>query len=157
MLQAPPGARVEWPEPKGQVVVLEFWATWCGPCIAAIPHLNDLADHFRDRPVRLVAITDEEPGVIRRFLARTPMRGWVGLGDEATFAAYGVRERPRTVVVGPDGRVAAVTTPNNLTPELLVAVLAGRADVLTRPIARVEVRPYLGAPGRRDYRPIDGG
>jgi len=43
----------------GKAVVLEFWATWCGPCIAAIPHLNDLAAKFENRPVVFLAVTDE--------------------------------------------------------------------------------------------------
>lgn len=157
LLQAPRGAGVAWADLKGQVVVLEFWATWCGPCLDAIPHLNAQAERFRDRPVRFLAITDEEPRVIRRFLEKTPMKAWVGLGDEATFEAYGVRERPMTVVVDAAGRVAAVTTPNNVTPELIEATLAGKAESITRPITRVEIRPYLGKAGVHTDTPTDGG
>lgn len=157
MFQAPQGAKAERSELKGRLVVLEFWATWCGPCIETIPHLNELADRFRDEPVQLLAITDEDPGVIRNFLGKNPIRAWVGFGDEATFEAYGVRERPLTVVVDKEGRVVALTTPNNLAPELIEGILARRPDALSRPIARVEIRPFLGTSGRRDYRPIDGG
>ena len=41
LLQAPLGARADWASLKGKVVVLEFWATWCSPCVASLPHLND--------------------------------------------------------------------------------------------------------------------
>ena len=42
LLQAPAGTKAEWPSLHGKVVVLEFWATWCGPCIANLPQLNQL-------------------------------------------------------------------------------------------------------------------
>ena len=51
VLQAPAGARASWEALEGKVVVLEFWATWCGPCVAAIPHLNELSDKYKDKPI----------------------------------------------------------------------------------------------------------
>ena len=48
------------PSAQGKVVVVDSWATWCGPCVASIPHTNDLADKFRDDVV-IVAISDETP------------------------------------------------------------------------------------------------
>src|SRR5688500_14295359 len=45
---------------KGDVVVLEFWATWCLPCIPAIKHFNLLSEKFKDGPVRFIAVTDED-------------------------------------------------------------------------------------------------
>src|SRR5262245_37427861 len=73
VLQAPAGARASWDALQGKVVVLEFWATWCGPCITAIPHLNELADAFKDKPVQFIAITDEDEKVVAPFLKRKPI------------------------------------------------------------------------------------
>src|SRR5512146_3334745 len=68
ILQAPGGARADFGSLRGQVVVLEFWATWCAPCIAAQPDLNELVDTFKDRQVQFVSITDEDESVVAQFL-----------------------------------------------------------------------------------------
>src|SRR5215471_21366282 len=76
ILQAPDGKKVEWGALKGKVVVLEFWATWCGPCVAAIPHLNELADKFKEEPIQFIAVTSEDEKVVRRFLRNKPLHAW---------------------------------------------------------------------------------
>src|SRR6185503_11931309 len=91
VLQAPAGTEASWEKLKGKVVVLEFWATWCAPCIAAIPHLNELADHFKGKPVQFIAITDEQNKVIEAFLKKRAMRAWIGLDtDKSMFKAYSI-------------------------------------------------------------------
>jgi thiol-disulfide isomerase/thioredoxin len=59
--------QVSWDSLRDHVVVLEFWSTWCGPCVAAIPHLADLAEGFRDQPVRFISVTNEEEAVFGDF------------------------------------------------------------------------------------------
>src|SRR5215470_13148870 len=91
MLQAPVGFQPSWASLRGNVVVLEFWATWCGPCIAAIPHLNEVADHFKGKPIQFIAITDEDEKVVGPFLRKKPIHAWVGLDtDKSMLDAYGV-------------------------------------------------------------------
>jgi uncharacterized protein (TIGR03435 family) len=92
-----------------------------------MPHLNNLAEEFRDRPVRFLSVTDESEEKVRAFLDKRPMRAWVGLDTtKATFKNYGVRAIPHTVLVDPQGRVAAVTSPQNVTAAVLEDLLAGR-------------------------------
>ena len=127
VLQAPRGSRPSWTALKGKVVVLEFWATWCGPCIAAIPHLNELADKFKDEPIQFIAITDQDEKVVRPFLQKRPMHAWVGLDtDKSVFEDYGITSIPCTVVVDKKGIIAAITHPTFLTEEHLKDLLAGR-------------------------------
>jgi uncharacterized protein (TIGR03435 family) len=134
LLQAPPGSVASWDALKGKVVVLEFWATWCGPCIEAIPHLNELADEFEKQAVLFIAITDEKESVVQPFLRRKTMRAWVGLDtDRSMFKDYGVSGIPHTVLVASNGVIAAVTHPASLSAAHIKNVLAGKPAGLPRP------------------------
>lgn len=134
LLQAPEETKASWGALKGKVVVLEFWATWCGPCVGAISHLNDLADRFKDRPVQFIAVTDEDEKVIAPFLKKKPMHAWIGLDtDKSMFKDYGITSIPHTVVVDKTGRIAAITHPVELTEQALSDVLAGKKLALAQP------------------------
>lgn len=126
-LQAPPDAALGWP--TGKVVVLEFWSTDCGPCVADIPHLNELAEQFVNKPVQFIAVTADPEQVIQRFLKKTPINAWLGLGPEAGFGEetpYKVMGIPHTVLIDPHGRIAAVTDPWMLTSDMIQSCLNGR-------------------------------
>jgi len=128
ILQAPEGARSTREALSGKVVVLEFWGTYCAPCIAALPHLNTLARDFEREPVQFIAITHESRAVVERFLSRRTIAGWVGLDtDESVFRAYHVEAVPTTIVIDRQGRLAMRGHPSDLTAKLLQDVLAGRA------------------------------
>src|SRR5690349_18474220 len=56
---------------KGKVLVLDFWATWCAPCIANFPHFNKLADAYQSNDVVFAIISDEPLKRVQRFFERT--------------------------------------------------------------------------------------
>src|SRR5262245_57824708 len=127
LLQAPDGATTDWKSLKGKVVVVEFWATWCSPCMPAITHLNELAEKFKDQPVQFISITDEDEATITQFLKQKPIRGWVGLDTEGVASkGYQPRVIPHTVIIGRDGRSAAISEPKNVTAEAISERLAGK-------------------------------
>jgi uncharacterized protein (TIGR03435 family) len=139
LLQSPPGATMDAKSLHGKVVVLEFWATWCGPCVAAISHMNELADKFKDQPVQFIAITAEDEATIKPFLTRRPIHAWVALDtDQAMNNAYGIRAIPHTVVLGKDGNIAAITHPTILTEQHIHDLLAGKKIDLKEPGAEEE-------------------
>jgi len=124
LLQAPSGTDVTWEALRGNVVVLEFWATWCGGCRDQIPHLNRLEEQFRDKPVRFISLTDEEPGIVQRFLKDYPISGWIGLdSNEQTFRRYDINGRPTTVLVDSAGVVRGIGNASDLTGETIENLL----------------------------------
>ena len=97
---------------RGQVVVLNFWASWCEPCRAEMPSLELLAArHEKDR-LQVVAVNFRETdAALRRFLASMPLTlPILRDADGAVAKAWGVRVFPSTAVIGRDGRVAFVVT-----------------------------------------------
>src|SRR5208282_1143808 len=126
LLQAPPGAKMDTDSLRGKVVILEFWATWCGPCVAAIPHLNELSEKYKGKPVQFIAITAEDEATIEKFLAKRPIEAWVALDtNNAMNKAYAVTAIPHTVVLDKDGKIAAITYPTDLTEKHINDLLAG--------------------------------
>lgn len=163
LLNAPQQALGSWEELRGKVVVLEFWATWCDPCVESIPHLNSLAERFRGRPVVFIHVTDESEADVRAFLRQRPISGWVApeAGAEA-FKAFRVYGRPHTVLVDADGTVAAFPHPADLTPEIIMELLAGRyragapaATTVSTGTALAEfyLAPSDGSSGAAQYGP----
>lgn len=124
-LTGPPTEKLTWEALHGRAVVIEFWATWCAPCVQAIPHWNELVESFSDDEIVFLSVTDEDEERVRRFLESRPILGSVVLDtDRDTFEAYGVRGIPHTVLVDAQGRIRAVTRPFDLEENHLHTLLA---------------------------------
>ena len=92
-----------------RVVLLDFWATWCGPCRVTTPELNKLHARFSTDDLLILAITDEDPATVARH--RSDKTYTVALDTEGkTKAAYMVAALPTFVLIGLDGRVDTVST-----------------------------------------------
>ena len=92
------------------VVMLDFWATWCGPCILELPVLMKLADEFKDRGVVLYTINDgEEADTVRNFLTENNLQMNVVLDSQRKWArAYNVNGIPQLVLIDRQGIVKHV-------------------------------------------------
>ena len=92
------------------VLILDFWATWCGPCVRALPVLAEVAASYQAKGVVFYAMNQrEEPAVIKAFLERSGLKLTVGLDrDGKVGALYDVEGIPQTVLIDKKGNVAAV-------------------------------------------------
>lgn len=92
---------------KGSIVVLDFWATWCVPCIAEIPALNRLQEKYSSKGVRVVgvAIASGDAGEVKPFVGRNKMKYTVLLGDDDQVYDLNVVAFPTTYLVTRDMKV----------------------------------------------------
>ena len=118
---------MDWSSLKGQVVVIEFWATWCPPCIKNIPHINKLVDEFRNEPVTFISVTYESKEMVETFLRKHPIETIIGLdNDFSMFKSYKAWGIPMTVIVNKQGKIASVLHPDHLNKSVISDVLIGR-------------------------------
>lgn len=95
---------------RGKPVVLDFWATWCGPCQAESPIVNGIAQRFKDRGVAVVGVnTSDEPGLAERFAAKKGLTFPIVFDEGNKVArAYDVDNLPTLVVISKTGKIVAV-------------------------------------------------
>lgn len=126
VLNAPVKELRGWEALEGKVVVMEFWASWCEPCVDYIPRLNLLAERFRGKPVVFLFVTDESEEDVNEFLKLNRIDGWIlPEAGASVFKAFRVFGRPQTVLIGRDGRVAGFPR-GELAPEDVMELLAGQ-------------------------------
>jgi thiol-disulfide isomerase/thioredoxin len=166
-LKGAPIARFE----PGQVYVVEFWATWCGPCKANIPHLTELAHQYKDRvSIAGISIWESTDPTDLAYLQKVE-KFVQEQGDKmdyhvavdgphnevanAWMAAAGEKGIPASFIVGKDGRIAWIGYPANL-GEVLQQVLADKFDVAAakrrRDVDLKLVRPLDEALTNKDYK-----
>lgn len=104
------GTRFDLAAMRGEWVVVNFWATWCAPCLKEIPDLSALHDARADLTVIGLAYEDIEPQDMREFLVRVPASYPIAIIDPYAAAPAGdfatPRGLPMTYLIAPDGSVA---------------------------------------------------
>jgi thiol-disulfide isomerase/thioredoxin len=103
------GKKLDLADYKGKVVVLDFWATWCGPCRIEIPGLIEMQDRYASRGFSVVGISlDDDPQPVVEFYKELKMNYPVAVGNQRVGELYGgVLGLPTTFLIGRDGRIYA--------------------------------------------------
>ena len=105
--------------------VLEFWATWCRPCLAAVPHINKLQAKFKDEDILFISVTAEAPEKTVKTLQKVNFETIV-VSDQTRTIHRDLRIEykntmaiPRTVLIDNENKIVWYGSPKDLTPSLL--------------------------------------
>jgi len=89
---------------KGKVVFLDFWATYCGPCLAEFPGISSLAQSMKNESVVFLAVTREKPERVREFLSKNHLAVPIYLADEQLPPDLPVVGIPATYILDRNGK-----------------------------------------------------
>jgi thiol-disulfide isomerase/thioredoxin len=111
---------------KDTVFLIDFWATWCAPCVESIPHLDSLIEKYKDKNVKFISITYEPRKLVEKFLIDHPLKSEVGLDDDfKIFRKYNAWAIPNIVMINSHGEIAGRIHPAHLTAEVINVLLKG--------------------------------
>jgi peroxiredoxin len=105
------GKTVHLSDYRGKVVLLDFWATWCGPCKIEIPWFMEFETHFKDQGFAVLGVSMDEDGwaAINPYVRDRKMNYRVLLGDDKVSTSYGGLDAlPTTLLIDREGNIASV-------------------------------------------------
>ncbi len=108
-------------ELSGHIVIVEFWATWCGPCRAEIPHINEMHKKYKDKGVLFVSLSNEDDSLVAPFVKQQHMTYLVGSGSSMD-RVFGVNAIPHAVLFSPEGVAEWIGHPARLDDAIQTAI-----------------------------------
>jgi uncharacterized protein (TIGR03435 family) len=115
---------------KNKVVLLEFWATWCSPCVEAMPHLQELQGIYKD-DLQIITISTEKKTRISQFIRNRPSNLWFAIDSADVFRnEFPYHTIPHSVLIDKKGIVVAITEPKNITEKIIQDVIADKKITL---------------------------
>jgi len=143
------GGPVDLSAGKGKTIhVVEFWATWCAPCLTSIPHLTELQRQFKDKGVVFVGVSNEKTDVVKKFVDKMgdkmdyTVAIDAGKTSEGYMEAYGAEGIPHAFVVDREGKVVWEGHPMDGLDKVLAQMVEGKFD-MTNSMRRASIKAKL--------------
>jgi len=105
------GQKAKLADYSGKVLIVDLWATWCGPCRQEIPHLVELAKEYKGKGVEVIGLTNENPEtdaeLVKEFSKAFNINYTIGWADQEMQSGLmrGRQAIPQTLIIGRDGKV----------------------------------------------------
>lgn len=116
---------------KGKIVFIEFWATWCSPCVAAMPHLQELQKKFKNQ-LQIITITAETDQRINLFLKKRPSNLIFAIDTNYSIAKlFPHATIPHSVLIDTEGKLVANTSPDEINEVVIEKLIRKEEVVLT--------------------------
>ncbi len=134
---------------KDTIIILEFWASWCPPCIEAFPHINDINFELRGEKIKYISVTYEiNEDKLKSFFAKHELNTIVAIDSDFTmYKDYDAWAIPQTMIIDKDRRIVVNIHPTKLTKEIVMDVLQGNPVN----IPDNGVMPYYEPVGAEEY------
>jgi peroxiredoxin len=102
------GGAIKLSDYKGRVVLLDFWATWCGGCKLEIPWYVEFQDKYKDRGLATIGVSMDEDGwkAVKPFLEKNKINYPVVIGNDNLAKLYGLEAMPMTLLIDREGKIA---------------------------------------------------
>lgn len=135
---------------SGKFIVIDFWATWCAPCLESVPHMNDLVNQNKSRSdLVFLAMTDEKAGIINRLLKRVSFSSIVVTDTTSkTLENFKVDYIPFCVVIDNENKIQWFGNAADLTNETLNTILKKKA------VTHAEKKSFLPKETEKMYLPV---
>jgi thiol-disulfide isomerase/thioredoxin len=127
---------------KGKVVVIDFWATWCGPCVAAMPHMKELYAKYHGQSVEFIGVSLDKPkeeggldrlkSFVKEHEIRWPQYYMGNAWDSEFSKSWGINAIPAVFVVDTQGNLYSVAAHGKL-DEMIPELLAKKGEAARRP------------------------
>lgn len=113
---------MDWKKIRGRLILVDRWATWCGPCVRSIPHLNELQEKYGKKGLAVVGVTDEPTSKIETFMSSHTMDYLVATGVKDVYRNSAI---PHAWLISPGGEVLWRGHPASLEESQIEENLAG--------------------------------
>ncbi|MFN8889700.1 MAG: redoxin domain-containing protein, partial [Cyclobacteriaceae bacterium] len=136
---------------KGKVVVLDFWATWCSPCIKSLPELEALQTKYQS-DLQVITITSDPAERIEKFLSKKALKLPVVIDEQGKLATvFPHRTIPHTIVIDKSGIVRAITSSSQITEEIINKVINGQEVNITEKKEVMDFDPSKPLSGNENF------